>query len=133
MPARIDSTERKLDQKIAKLEEELGVLRKQKLVQAKVRLAAAQAEVERLSSGKGKASSGKVGRPKSGTGSRGPRLTDAQAGEKLAAAVKAAGAEGISAKAAAEEAGVNYIRAGKLIKKLFKVRGAGKWTRYFIK
>lgn len=138
---KIPNNERKLDQKIAQLEEALTVLRNQKLIQARKRLEAAQQEVANLSGGGSSSTAATRGRPPAAAGKvkgarggpRGPRLSDEEVVTRLTEVVKAAGAEGISARSAAEKAGVFYLRAGAVMKKLFKVRGTGKWTRFFAK
>ena len=52
---------------------------------------------------------------------------------KLTQVVKAAGADGISARAASQAAGVFYLRAIKAMDGQFRKTGTAKWTRYFIK
>jgi len=48
----------------------------------------------------------------------------------LAKAVKGAGKEGVSARAASQASGVFYPRAIKLMDQNFRKSGSGKWTRY---
>ena len=66
-------------------------------------------------------------------GPRGPRLSEEEVVERLTKVVKAAGEEGISARSAAEEAGVFYLRAIKVMDANFKKTGVAKWTRYRVK
>ena len=66
-------------------------------------------------------------------GGRGKRLGEEEVVERLRKVVAAAGSEGISARAAAQEAGVFYLRAIKAMDGAFVKTGAGKWTRYTIK
>lgn len=64
------------------------------------------------------------------SGGRGKRMTDEDVVERLRKVVAEAGSEGISARAAANEAGVLYLRANKLMADNFNKEGSGKWTRY---
>jgi hypothetical protein len=151
-------TESILDQKIAKAQSDLDHLKKMKLVLVQQRLAALQQELASLQSGssapkaKGRptkaaaaaaaaasADAGSEGlapapkRRKKGRGSRGPRLSEGDALARLSKVVKSAGPEGISGRQAAIEAGIFYLRALKVLRKNFTVRGSGKWTRFSMK
>jgi hypothetical protein len=70
---------------------------------------------------------------KKGTGKRGKRLSHDEVITRLTAAVRAAGSEGISARQAAANSGVFYLRALDVMDKAFRKTGTGKWTRYTIK
>ncbi|MBP7951319.1 MAG: hypothetical protein KA004_16875 [Verrucomicrobiales bacterium] len=128
--------ERAIDRKIATLENQLTTLRKQKLAIAKDRLRAAELEFNRLhqglkSGGKGLPALRPAGNAKGGP--RGPRLSDDDVVALLTREVKAAGAEGISARKASTRAGVFYMRAIPVMDAHFKKSGSGKWTRYRLK
>ncbi len=58
------------------------------------------------------------------------RMSDEDLVERLRKVVADAGSEGISARAAANQAGVLYIRANKIMAENFTKQGSGKWTRY---
>jgi hypothetical protein len=66
-------------------------------------------------------------------GGRGKRLSEEEVVDRLRKVVAAAGSEGISARAAALQADVFYLRAIKAMDGAFVKTGAGKWTRYTIK
>jgi hypothetical protein len=127
------NSEKALDRQIAALEDKLSALKKKKLVHAQARLREAERLVQELSGG-GSSSGSVRGQGKaSKTGPRGPRLSDEEVVERLTRVVKAAGEEGISARSAAEEAGVFYLRAIKVMDSHFKKTGVAKWTRYRVK
>jgi cell division septum initiation protein DivIVA len=129
-------SEKILDKHISVLEEKLAELRKKKLSLLQARAKEAEQAVRALQSnlGGGGAPTGRKGKASSGRGGpRGPRLSDEEVLAKLTAVVKAAGSEGISARAASQEAGVFYLRAIKAMDGTFKKTGAAKWTRYFAK
>ncbi len=130
-------SEKILDKHISVLEEKLAELRKKKLALLQSRMKEAESAYRALQSNLG-GGSGAAGR-KAGKGSagrggpRGPRLSDEQVITKLTQVVKAAGAEGISARAASQAAGVFYLRAIKAMDGQFRKTGTAKWTRYFAK
>jgi hypothetical protein len=114
-----------IDAQIASLEKALGALKAQKLREM-------EAQVERYRQAMlAGYDSPKVGRPRKGV--RGPQLSDEEVLERLTKAIKGAGAGGISARAAAIQGGVFYPRALKALRGNFKQKGAGKWSRYFLK
>jgi hypothetical protein len=135
-------SERILDRHIAVLEEKLEDLRKKKLSLLQARMKEAEDAFRAMQSNLG---GGGPGRPKGSKGAkaakgasgrggpRGPRMTDEQVLSKLTSVVKAAGSEGISARAASLEAGVFYLRAIKVMDEHFRKTGSAKWTRYFAK
>ncbi len=127
-----NQSEKILDKHIAALEEKLADLRKKKLVLLQTRMKEAESAVRAMQSNL----TGTPGRRSKGTGRsgpRGPRMSDEEVLEKLTKVVKASGSEGISARAAAEQAGVFYLRAIKAMATGFRKTGAAKWTRYFVK
>jgi hypothetical protein len=131
---KIPSNERKLDLKIAQMEADLQALKNQKMIFARQRLDEIQKEIASLAGGGGARRGGKAAAgAKTRGGPRGPRLSDDEVTRRLTEAVKGAGAEGISARQAAMDTGVFYIRAGVIMKKLFKRKGSGKWTRFVAK
>lgn len=132
-------SEKILDKQIAQVEAKLSDLRKKKLALLQSRLHDAERAMQELASNiKGTpmlANYGARRGAKAATkvGPRGPRLSDAEVVERLAKVVKAAGEEGISARSAAEAAGVFYLRAIKVMDNHFKKTGVAKWTRYRLK
>lgn len=135
-----------IDRRIAELENELVKLRQRKV-------ALLRDELNRLESDLGNktlfkpskgwatelasapasptpASSSNAGRK---PGGRGKRLSEEEVVDRLRKVVAAAGSEGISARAAALQADVFYLRAIKAMDGAFVKTGAGKWTRYTIK
>jgi hypothetical protein len=135
---KLSLSEKVLDKQISQLEDKLSELKKKKLAVLQGRLHEAQRAMNELQSGiKGGASypilrTSKTP-PTAKGGPRGPRLSSEDVVERLTKAVKAAGSEGISARSAAENAGVFYLRAIKVMDENFVKTGSGKWTRYRIK
>lgn len=128
-------SEKVLDKQIAQTEAKLAELRKKKLVLLQSRLKDAERAMNELSSNLRAGaigSGGKSGRKGRG-GPRGPHLSDEEVMERLTRIVKAAGPDGISARSAAADAGVFYLRAIKAMDKNFKKTGVAKWTRYRLK
>ena len=132
-----------IDRRISILEAELHNLRQHKIAQLREQLA----QLESGQSGSrspAKATKGwaaELSTPRS-TGKRpynrkttgtGKRLSDEEVADRLRKVVAAAGSEGISARAAAIQSGVFYVRAIKAMDGKFVKTGAGKWTRYTIK
>ena len=121
-----------IDARIAALESELEGLRRKKLAALQEQLSQLQTSL----SGGGRAprakseGGAKVGR-KAG-GGRGKRISEEEVVERLRKSVAASGSEGISARAAAIESGVFYLRAIKAMPEHFVKHGSGKWTRYTI-
>lgn len=127
-------SEKILDKQIAAAEEKLAGLRKNKLSLLQARAKEAEDAVRALQSNlNGGGSSGRRAKGTGRGGPRGPRLSDEQVMAKLTQVVKAAGSEGISARAASQEAGVFYLRAIKAMNGHFRKVGSAKWTRYFAK
>ena len=124
-----------IDEQIAGLERQLEQLRRRKLETLQKEMAALQASL--LNPGAAPARRGRppgsASRPRTGRGSRGPRLKEDEVLERLRAAVADAGPDGISATDAAAQSGVFYPRAMRLMPKHFKRSGKGKWTRYRLK
>ena len=122
-------SEKHLDKQIAGAEAKLAELRKKKLQFLQIRMKEAEQALRQMQSNLGGGTGG--GSKKAGSGGpRGPRLTDQQAIERLTKEVKTAAAAGISARMAAQQSGVFYLRAIKLMDANFKKSGTGKWTRY---
>ena len=132
-----------IDRRIAELESELTKLRQRKVTQLREELTRLESDLNSSprpakSSGKGWASelSATLASSSSGSrkaGGRGKRLSEDEVVERLRKVVAAAGSEGISARAAAQQADVFYLRAIKAMDNNFVKSGAGKWTRYTIK
>ena len=130
-----------IDRRIGELENELARLRQRKVAQLREELSRLESElngVRPAKSSKGWAT--EVGTTtenapeiSSGrSGGRGKRLSEEDVVERLRRVVAAAGSEGISARAAAQEAGVFYLRAIKAMDGAFVKTGSGKWTRYTV-
>lgn len=128
-----------IDRRISELESELAKLRQRKVAQLREELSRLESDlngtrpvkntkgwaadlVPSLGSTSGKKSSG-----------RGKRFSEEEVVERLRKVVAAAGSEGISARAAAQQAGVFYLRAIKAMDNAFTKTGSGKWTRYTVK
>lgn len=132
-------SEKILDKQIAQLEGKLGELRKKKLSLLQERYQEAERAMQMLQSSikGGPVLANFAGRSSKSIstkgGPRGPRLSEEEVVERLTKVVKAAGEEGISARSAAEEAGVFYLRAIKVMDANFKKTGVAKWTRYRLK
>ena len=141
-----------IDKQIADLERQLAALRRQKLSQLQSEMAALQAALSGEAEAPAPARRGRKPKAESkgwaasiGTSSapskgpkkrgrkRGKQVPDEEALASLTKAVVAAGADGISARNAAETSGVFYPRAIKLMDANFKKSGSGKWTRYRVK
>ena len=131
-----------IDRRINDLENELATLRRRKMAQLQEELEKLQSDLNGtrpVKSSKGWASElvptlGGAGVPSTRkSNGRGKRLSDEEVIERLRRVVAAAGTEGISARSAAEQANVFYLRAIKAMGDTFVKTGAGKWTRYTIK
>ena len=132
-----------LDRRISELENELANLRRRKVAELQEALEKLQADLNGTRPGKSTKGWAADLLPSSGagpesftsrkSGGRNKRLTDEEVVERLRRVVIAAGSEGISARAAAEQANVFYLRAIKAMGDTFVKSGAGKWTRYTIK
>ncbi len=132
-----------IDRRISILEAELHNLRQHKIAQLREQLAQLESDQSGPRS-PAKATKGwaaELSTPSS-TGKRpynrkttgtGKRLSDEEVADRLRKVVAAAGSEGISARAAAIQSGVFYVRAIKAMDGKFVKTGAGKWTRYTIK
>ncbi len=135
-----------IDKRIAEIEKELSGLRRQKLSELQTQMAALQASIGSPAlpeprkarpgrpASKGWAaeiqSSPAGPQPKPRGRKRGKHVPDEEALKKLSTVVKGAGSDGISARSAAQIAGVFYPRAIKLLNENFRKSGSGKWTRY---
>lgn len=128
-------SEKVLDKQIAQTEGKLAELRKKKLALLQSRLKDAERAMHELSSNikSGAVGSGAKPGKKGRGGPRGPHLSEAEVLDRLTRVVKAAGPEGISARSAAADAGVFYLRAIKVMDDNFKKSGVAKWTRYRFK
>ena len=132
-----------IDRRINDLENELAMLRRRKMAQLQEEMEKLQSDLNGtrpVKATKGWASElvpslSTAGAPAGTRKShgRGKRLSDEEVIERLRRVVAAAGSEGISARAAAEQANVFYLRAIKTMGDAFVKSGAGKWTRYTIK
>lgn len=143
-PMKTDS----IDRRISELEDELNTLRRRKVAQLQEELSKLQSDLSGTRPVKAEKPE-KAGRAGKGWASeldaepsvrktrkskgRGKRVSDEDVIERLRKVVAASGSEGISARAAAEKAGVFYLRAIKIMPDYFAKSGAGKWTRYTIK
>lgn len=131
-----------IDRRISELENELANLRRRKVAQLQEELNKLQSDLNGTRPAKAtrgwasdlvpalSSSSGSTSRK---SGGRGKRLSDEEVVDRLRKVVAAAGSEGISARSAAEQAGVFYLRAIKTMADAFAKTGSGKWTRYTIK
>jgi len=129
-----------IDRRISELEQDLARLRMKKVALLQEELNQLQADLNgvRVSKPtKGWAAELAAGGPSSldivsvKTG-RGKHLSEEDVVERLRKVVAASGSEGISARSAAQEAGVFYLRALKVMAESFVKHGSGKWTRYTI-
>ncbi len=109
----------KLDEEIARVSAELNKLRQQKLEELKRQMRALESGAEAATSAEPRRSY--------------RRISDAEVKDLLVKAVEEAGEAGISARKAAEEAGIPYPKARLFMPGLFKKTGAGKHTLYFTK
>lgn len=132
-----------LDRRISELERELTTLRRKKMTQLQDELSKLQSDINGTRPVKAD-SKGWVADlvPQMGgetvvsprrKGGRGKRLSEEDVIERLRRVVAAAGEEGISARAAAMQSGVFYLRAIKVMDENFAKAGSGKWTRYTLK
>lgn len=130
-----------LDRRINELEHELAQLKRKKMALLQTEMAKLQADIS--GTRPAKESRGWVadlmpqnasgtGAPTSSGGGR-RRMSDEEVLERLRGAVAAAGEEGISARQAAMDTGVFYLRAIKIMDDHFNKKGSGKWTRYTLK
>ena len=129
-----------IDRRIGELEQELAKLRMRKVAQLQEELNKLQSDLNGTrpsKAAKGWASDLVPSLPSPAvtrkSGGRGKRLSEEEVVERLRKVVAAAGSEGISARAAAKQAGVFYLRAIKSMNDSFVKNGSGKWTRYTIK
>ena len=134
-----------LDRRISDLENELANLRRRKVAELQEELNKLQADLNgtrpgRISRGWAAeltpgtaATEGEEEAPPFKSGGRRKHQSDEEVVDRLRKVVAASGTEGISARAAAEKAGVFYLRAIKVMGDSFVKSGAGKWTRYTIK
>jgi hypothetical protein len=135
-----------LDRRISELERELTTLRRKKMTQLQDELSKLQSDINGTRPVKadskgwvadlvpqmsGDSSSSSVSPRRKG--GRGKRLSEEDVIERLRRVVAAAGEEGISARAAAMQSGVFYLRAIKVMDENFAKAGSGKWTRYTLK
>ena len=124
-----------IDRRISELENELLGLRRRKVAELQEVLQKLQADLNgaaptRRTRGKTAASDTGSKRKYTKTGPRAKKLSDEEIIERLTPVVAAAGPEGISARAAADNAKVIYVRAMNLMGTHFAKSGSGKWTRY---
>ena len=131
-----------LDRRIADLEQELVKLRQRKVAQLRDELSQLEADINGTRpskpASKGWAadlmqSASEPFEPTVKFESRGKHQSDEEVLERLRKVVAAAGSEGISARAAAIEAGVVDLRAIPVMAASFTRTGKGKWTRYTTK
>lgn len=133
-----------IDHRIAELESELAKLRQRKVAQLREELARLESYLDggprpAKSSGKGWApdlsDTPAPSTPSISRKARGGRKrpSDAEVVARLRKAVVAAGSEGISARAAALQGNINYLRAIKAMDSSFVKSGAGRSSRYTIK
>ena len=139
-----------IDRRISELEHELAKLRQRKVAQLREELSRLESDLSgvrtpRASKGwaaelSAPAASGATSEAAPAptysyrkSNGRGKRLAEDEVIERLRRVVAAAGSEGISARAAAQEAGVFYLRAIKAMDGNFVKTGSGKWTRYTTK
>ncbi len=133
-----------IDRRISDLENELAKLRQRKVAQLREELSKLESDLNgtrpaKVSKGWAAdiapvlAGSPPFSGGKSSGAGRGKRLSEEEVVDRLRKVVAAAGSEGISARAAAQEAGVFYLRAIKAMDGAFVKSGSGKWTRYTTK
>ena len=129
-----------IDHRISDLEQELAKLRMRKVALLQEELSKLQSEIGGVRISKPTkgwaseiASPGKADPSPRRSGGRGKSISEEEVVERLRKVVASAGSEGISARAAAQEAGVFYLRAIKSMAENFVKHGSGKWTRYTIK
>ncbi|MES2705863.1 MAG: hypothetical protein V4726_04595 [Verrucomicrobiota bacterium] len=133
-----------LDRRINELERELTTLRRKKMTQLQDELNKLQSDINgtrpvKASDSKGWVAdlvpqlAGTVDTSPRRKGGRGKRLSEEDVIERLRRVVASAGEEGISARAAAMQSGVFYLRAIKVMDENFTKAGSGKWTRYTLK
>ena len=136
-----------LDKQIAELEAKLATLRSQKLAALKAQVAALQASIAggSVSTPRGAAAKGapvNAAAPRAKRTGKGPKKRGRRPGKRvpdevllpqIRAIVSEAGTEGISAREVSARTDIFYPKVIKLMKKTFKARGKGKWTRYFLK
>ena len=131
-----------LDRRINELEHELAQLKRKKMALLQTEMARLQADI--TGTRPAKENRGWVADlvPQEGggggeairtlsTGRR--RMSEDEVLERLRGAVAASGDEGISARQAAMDTGVFYLRAIKVMDEHFVKKGSGKWTRYTLK
>ncbi|MDB6133882.1 MAG: hypothetical protein JWM59_2125 [Verrucomicrobiales bacterium] len=132
-----------LDRRIVELERELTTLRRKKMTQLQDEMNRLQSDINGTrpvkSDSKGWVADlvPQLATAEAATtrrkGGRGKRLSEEDVIERLRRVVSAAGEEGISARAAAMQSGVFYLRAIKVMDENFTKTGSGKWTRYTLK
>lgn len=128
-----------LDRRINELERELTSLRLKKVAQLQGELNKLQSDINGTRPVKASDSKGWVadltpsGDGNRRKGGRGKRLSEDDVIDRLRRVVTSAGEEGISARAAAMQSGVFYLRAIKVMDENFTKSGSGKWTRYTLR
>lgn len=137
-----------IDRRISELENELAKLRQRKVAQLREELSRLESDLSggrttRATKGWAAELSTSDSAPAAPapaptysyrkSNGRGKRLPEDEVVERLRRVVASAGSEGISARAAAQEAGVFYLRAIKAMDGNFVKTGSGKWTRYTTK
>ncbi len=135
-----------IDRRISDLEHELVKLRQRKVAQLRDELSQLESELSGTRSSRaskgwaadlapdsaaaGTATSDALPPLRRRSGGRSKRISEEELIERLGRVVAEAGSEGISARAAAQQAGVLYLRANKVMADAFNKQGSGKWTRY---
>ncbi|MDB6070195.1 MAG: hypothetical protein JWL81_1366 [Verrucomicrobiales bacterium] len=137
-----------IDRRISELESELAKLRQRKVAQLREELSRLESDLSGVRTTRAtKGWAAELTTPASTapatdaapiysyrkSNGRGKRLPEEEVVERLRRVVAAAGSEGISARAAAQDAGVFYLRAIKAMDGNFIKKGSGKWTRYTTK
>lgn len=131
-----------LDKQIADLEARLAELRRQKLAALQAQVAALQASITGGPAAAKAAPAFAAKAPRAAKASSGPgkrgrrpgkRVPEEALLEQIRAVVASAGAEGVSAREVSNQTSIFYPKVIKLMKKNFKSRGKGKWTRYSMK
>lgn len=132
-----------LDRRINELEHELAQLKRKKMALLQTEMARLQADI--TGTRPAKENRGWVADlvPQDNGGASEPirniistgrrRMSEDEVLERLRGAVAASGDEGISARQAAMDTGVFYLRAIKVMDEHFVKKGSGKWTRYTLK
>lgn len=130
-----------LDRRINELEHELAQLKRKKMALLQTEMARLQADITGTRPAKENRgwvadlvpAEGGGGETIRSLSSGRRRMTEEEVLERLRGAVAASGEEGISARQAAMDTGVFYLRAIKVMDEHFVKKGSGKWTRYTLK